>query len=77
MNTPEGAATLHLVAEPGELAVEAWGDGGDWAADQVPALVGLLDDPSGFDPTAHPVVARLHHSAPGMRFGRTDAVGGH
>lgn len=74
MNTPEGSATLRLVAEPGELAVEAWGDGGDWAADQVPALVGLLDDPSGFDPAAHPVVARLHHSAPGMRFGRTDAV---
>ena len=74
MNTPVGTATLRLVVEPGSLTAEAWGDGAEWALEHVPALVGMLDDPTGFEPGAHPVVARLHHSAPGMRFGRTDAV---
>lgn len=73
-NTPEGAATVHVVHRGGRLEVEAWGPGAVWAADHVPALVGLHDDAGGFDPFRHPVVASLHHRLQGARIGRTGAV---
>jgi hypothetical protein len=40
--TPTGAATLRLVqrGDLGEVVATAWGDGADWALEQVPALLG-------------------------------------
>jgi 3-methyladenine DNA glycosylase/8-oxoguanine DNA glycosylase len=72
--TPEGVATLVLTARSGAVHGAAWGPGADWAAAQVPALCGAADDLDGFDPSAHPVVARAHHRTPGLRLGRTDRV---
>lgn len=73
-NTPEGPATTHLRHRGAHLEIEAWGPGAAWAAEHAPALAGLRDDASGFDPSAHPVVARLHRTLPGVRIGRTGAV---
>jgi 3-methyladenine DNA glycosylase/8-oxoguanine DNA glycosylase len=38
------------------------------------ALLGLDDDPTGFEPARHPVVARLARAMPGLRLGRSGAV---
>lgn len=73
--TPEGVATLALRAgEGGSVRAAAWGPGARWALAQVPALCGASDDLSGFDPSAHPLVAELHRRQPGLRLGRTDLV---
>jgi 3-methyladenine DNA glycosylase/8-oxoguanine DNA glycosylase len=72
--TPDGPVTVHLAVDGTDLVAEAWGPGAEWAVEQVPELVGLTDDPTGFDPSLHPVVARLHHAAPGLRLGRTTRV---
>ena len=57
--TPAGPVTLRLEA-PAPVATEvtatAWGSGAAWALDQVPALLGEHDDPTGFE-THHPQVA--------------------
>jgi 3-methyladenine DNA glycosylase/8-oxoguanine DNA glycosylase len=55
--TPEGAATLRITrrAALAEIEFEAWGGGAPWMLDQAPALVGALDDASGFE-SAHPLV---------------------
>lgn len=76
--TPDGPALLHLCATrggsgPGRVEAEAWGRGAAWAIEHSPALIGCLDDPSGFRPV-HPLLARLHRRAPGLRIGRTNAV---
>ncbi|PPK97798.1 3-methyladenine DNA glycosylase/8-oxoguanine DNA glycosylase [Kineococcus xinjiangensis] len=44
--TPEGPATLRIVAVPGDGEVEAaaWGPGAEWALDGVPGLLGACDD---------------------------------
>lgn len=73
-NTPEGPATTHLRHRSAHLEIEAWGPGAGWAAEHAPALAGLHDDASGFDPARHPVVAALHRRLPGVRIGRTGAV---
>lgn len=73
-HTPEGPATTHLLHRAGRLEVESWGPGADWAADHAPALAGLCDDDTGFDPTLHPVVRDLHRRLPGVRIGRSGAV---
>jgi 3-methyladenine DNA glycosylase/8-oxoguanine DNA glycosylase len=73
-NTPEGPATTSLRHVGSRLEVEAWGAGARWAVEHAPALAGLDDDPDGFDPSSHPVVATLHRRLPGLRIGRTAAV---
>jgi 3-methyladenine DNA glycosylase/8-oxoguanine DNA glycosylase len=71
--TPEGVATLAIrETKPGELRGAAWGAGAEWALDQLPALCGAHDDPSGFEPARHPLVADAHRRNPGLRLGRTD-----
>ncbi len=72
--TPNGPATVELRVDGRAIRVRAWGAGARAAADAVPALLGLDDDDAGFDPTRHPVVARLARSRPGIRLGRTLAV---
>lgn len=71
MWTPEGAATVELrVAAGGRLLARAWGPGAGWAVDRAPAMAGLLDDTTGFDPDLHPVVATAVRRGPGFRLGR-------
>ncbi|GAA1700276.1 3-methyladenine DNA glycosylase [Microbacterium sediminicola] len=73
--TPEGVATLALRQRPdGTVDAAAWGPGAQWALEQMPRLCGADDDPSGFDPSRHPLIARLAHENPGLRLGRTDLV---
>lgn len=55
--TPAGPVTLHLADEGSEIRASAWGEGGEWMLERVPALLGAGDDPSGFTPH-HEVVAR-------------------
>jgi 3-methyladenine DNA glycosylase/8-oxoguanine DNA glycosylase len=37
----------------------------------MPRLLGADDDPTGFDPSRHPVIRDLHHRMPGLRLART------
>ena len=66
--TPDGPATLRLAVRPadGEVVGTAWGPGGAWVLDRLPALLGAADDPSGFAPT-HPVLRDVWRSRPGWR----------
>ncbi|MFG6475343.1 DNA-3-methyladenine glycosylase family protein [Microbacterium sp. P06] len=73
--TPDGPATLALRAGAGgHVRAAAWGPGAEWALDQLPALCGADDDPTGFDASAHPLVAEAHRRHPDLRIGRTDLV---
>lgn len=72
--TSDGPATLLVELRDGPAEAEAWGPGADRALDGLPALLGLLDDPTGFDPSAHPVVADLARRRPHLRLGWTGAV---
>lgn len=71
--TPDGPAAIALVHAGDELHVEAWGPGGERALADVPALLGLLDEP-GMIPPGHPLVAELARRYPGVRIPRTGAV---
>ena len=50
--TPTGTGTLFMgrVGTSNEVEGQAWGDGAQWLLDQMPGLLGLADDPSGFTP---------------------------
>ncbi len=71
--TPIGPATTRIVAHGADVTVRAWGPGAAWALDAAPALVGALDDESGFAPV-DPVVDDLRRRLPGLRLCRTAAV---
>ncbi|HET9858691.1 MAG TPA: DNA-3-methyladenine glycosylase 2 family protein [Nocardioidaceae bacterium] len=75
LRTPEGVATLRLAGRPydGEVHATSWGPGADWVLEQLPALLGADDDPSGFEPL-HPVIADAHRRHPHWRIGRTGLV---
>jgi len=75
VRTPDGPATLRLVARPalGEVHATAWGPGTDWVLDSVPTLLGAADDPTGFAPR-HPVLAQAHRLRPHWRVCRTGLV---
>lgn len=70
--TPAGAATLHLEVTGSDLVAHAWGDGSDWALDNVPLLVGEEDD--GGYLSDHSLVADLQRRMPGLRIGATHRV---
>lgn len=74
MRTPIGVATLAIRVERGLIRGAAWGEGAEWALDQLPALCGALDDPTGFDANRHPLIAEAHRRHPGLRIGRTDLL---
>jgi 3-methyladenine DNA glycosylase/8-oxoguanine DNA glycosylase len=73
--TPDGPATLRLVAGAGayDVAATAWGPGAERVLDGIPAMLGADDDPSGFLPR-HPVVRELWRRHPGWRVPRTGRV---
>lgn len=72
-HTPDGPAAAALELAAGEVRAEAWGPGADRMLADVPALLGLDDDPSALVP-AHPVVADLVRRLPGLRIGRSGSV---
>src|SRR5690606_16977359 len=73
--TPIGPATIRIRALPREGLVmgSAWGPGAQWALEQLPALLGADDDPTGFE-AHHPAVAEGLHRQPHWRLGRTGLV---
>lgn len=71
---PTGPASVHLSAGRHGVLARAWGPGGPEALDAVPALVGLDDDRSGFEPHRHPVVAGLDRRLAGVRIPRSGSV---
>ena len=71
--TPDGPATVALELRRDVVGVTAWGPGAERAIEGVPALVGLLDDPTPFVPH-HPLIAELARRMPALRLGRTGAV---
>jgi len=72
--TPDGPTTLLVEVRGWRVEAEAWGPGANRALDGLPALLGLDDDASGFEPGLHPVVADLARRRPHLRLGRTGAV---
>jgi len=72
--TPEGPATLLAEVRGTRVEAEAWGPGAERVLDGLPALLGLDDDPSGFDPRLHAVIAGLARRLSRLRLGRTGAV---
>ena len=72
--TADGPATVALAQVGDRVEAEAWGPGADRVLDAVPALIGLDDDRSGFEPVRHPLVAELDRRHPGIRLGRSGAV---
>lgn len=73
--TPEGVVTLAVSEQDaaGAITAHAWGPGGGWALAQLPALLGDLDDWSGFEPR-HPVLEEARRRHPHLRLGRTGLV---
>lgn len=71
--TPEGPVTTRVSVGERSVTMDAWGPGGAWSLDRLPALVGEDDDDSDFRPR-EPVVARLRKRLPGLRIGRSGAV---
>jgi endonuclease III len=71
--TPDGAATIHLLHRGGAVEVEAWGPGAAWAAANAPALCGEEDDDTGFSP-GHPLLVEARRRNPGLRIPKTRAV---
>ncbi|MET9365205.1 DNA-3-methyladenine glycosylase 2 family protein [Streptomyces sp. NPDC006632] len=71
--TPAGPATLRLTATKDTAHAEAWGEGAEWMLDQLPAMLGELDDPEAFEPR-HRLVAETHRRRPGLRLTRTGLV---
>jgi 3-methyladenine DNA glycosylase/8-oxoguanine DNA glycosylase len=53
----------------GSLTARAWGPGARWLLAAAPRWLGLHDDVAGFDPHAHPLVARLAWEHRGLRLG--------
>lgn len=73
-NTPEGPGSLVARRSDGTFLVDAHGPGARWLADRVGGLLGVDDELAGFQPAAHPAVARAHHRHPGLRMLRTGTV---
>lgn len=70
----EGAYAIRAWRSGDAVLAEAWGPGGEAALAALPVLLGEDDDPAGFDPGLHPVVARLARRLRGIRIGRSGAV---
>jgi len=73
--TPQGVATLRIRPRPalGQIDLEAWGPGAEWAIETAPALLGAEDDVSGFTPTDERVRAAWQRN-PHWRVTRTGLV---
>lgn len=56
--TPQGAGSLHLMAQHGQILGQAWGSGATWLLEQLPTMLGAEDDPSTFHPDPKGLVGR-------------------
>jgi len=72
--TPEGIATLALRQTNEGIHATAWGSGAEWALTQLPRLCGADDDATGFDISAHPILADVARRTASARLTRTDLV---
>jgi 3-methyladenine DNA glycosylase/8-oxoguanine DNA glycosylase len=72
--TDHGPAAIEVRTDGPTVRAWAWGPGAARLLDGLPALLGLDDDASGFDPSLHPVVAALARRNGPIRLGRTGAV---
>jgi 3-methyladenine DNA glycosylase/8-oxoguanine DNA glycosylase len=66
----DGPASLHLLAEPGAIAVEAYGPGARLALEAAPGLAGLLDEPGALVPR-DPLIRELAARFSALRLPRT------
>lgn len=71
--TPDGPASIYLIARGETVDATAWGPGATWILDRLDRFVGAEDDPEALVP-AHPVIRSLSRRMPGLRIGRTDRV---
>jgi 3-methyladenine DNA glycosylase/8-oxoguanine DNA glycosylase len=71
--TPAGPVSLRVDRVAGRVEAEGFGPGSAWALDHLPDLLGLGDDPEGFDPPPG-VLRDLHHRAGGLRMGHSGLV---
>ncbi|MBH1935489.1 DNA-3-methyladenine glycosylase 2 family protein [Streptomyces sp. AV19] len=71
--TPDGPGTVRIAARDGRVGAEAWGPGGDWLLETLPALLGADDDPAAFVPR-HRLLHEAHRRHPGLRLARTGLV---
>ncbi|WP_189154307.1 DNA-3-methyladenine glycosylase family protein [Lentzea pudingi] len=72
-NTPCGPGTVHITRTNGEVLAEAWGEGGPWLLDGLPALLGADDTVDEFV-AHHPIIAEARMQRPGLRLGATNRV---
>ena len=72
--TPDGPGTIEIRLDGREVHAWAWGPGAAHLFDGLPALLGVDDDDSGFQPAHHPVVASLARRRGRVTLGRTGAV---
>lgn len=75
--TPDGPATISVVASVGHVRAEAWGPGAEAALAHLPSALGITADaPTAGDLIAagHPLVADLARRMPGIRIPGTGAV---
>lgn len=70
--TPLGPATMHLRIRDAVLEATAWGEGAEWALEQLPTLVGAND--TSVLQTRHPLISDLQRRLPGLRLGATERV---
>jgi 3-methyladenine DNA glycosylase/8-oxoguanine DNA glycosylase len=74
IRTPQGVSTVALVMVPGTgVHATAWGPGAEWVLASVPAMLGNLDDVTGFV-THHRQVADAARRFSGWRVCRTGLV---
>jgi 3-methyladenine DNA glycosylase/8-oxoguanine DNA glycosylase len=73
--TPEGPVLLRLAGVGTTVSARAWGEGADWALDQLPRLLGTDDDPTGFVPRPeHAALVLAHRRYAEIRVGRSELV---
>jgi len=73
--TPEGPVLLRVAGVGPTVSARAWGEGSDWALDQLPRLLGADDDPTGFAPRSeHAALVLAHRRYGEIRVGRSDLV---
>ena len=73
LRTPEGAATLRMRVDGGELVTLATGPGAEAALELAPHLAGLHDDPTALRPL-HPALSKARRRNPGLRLTSGTAV---
>jgi 3-methyladenine DNA glycosylase/8-oxoguanine DNA glycosylase len=71
--TPEGPATVEMVAGERAVAVRGYGPGAGWAVARARHLLGADDAAGDFQPQ-HPLLVEAMRRQPELKFGRTDTM---